>query len=208
MKLPRGFAVFLAAAAWLLGACGALAESKHEKAARVLGIEANDNGDYDSSDLNHLVFLHEHATAGDKALAAGFLETAHDRMLASPSSFPIVAYFEALLAYPTAATLLGTANGFLRMAKLAEKAAEPSTQSQAEGHFKKALLYYGLTTEFAAATGQRLHPKQHEDILYDIGQTETCIERRSSAGRGPVCQEVLDVSLPPTLIEMKNRASQ
>lgn len=198
VKLPGKLIVFLVAACWLLGACGAMAESKHEKAARILGIEADDNGDYDPSDLTHLVFLHEHATDDDKAQAAQFLETAHDRMLASPSSFPIVEYFEALLAYPTAAALLGTANGFLRTAKQAGRA----------DYFQKALLYYGLTTDFAAASGERLHPKQHDDIVQEIGQTRACIERMSSASSTADCGEVLDISLPPTLIEMKDRARQ
>lgn len=208
VKLPGKPIVFLVTACWLLGACGALAESKHEKAARILGIEANGNGPYDPSDLTHLVFLHEHATDDDKAQAALLLETAHDRMLASPSSFPIVAYFEALLAYPTAAALLGTANGFLRTAKQAGRAADRSTQSQAGDYFQKALLYYGLTADFAAASGELLHPKQHDDIVSDIGQTRACIERMSSASGTAGCEEVLDISLPPTLIEMKDRARQ
>ena len=187
----------------LLGALGAATETKHEKAARELGIEADDNGDYDPRNLDHLIFLHRNATEADKAQAAGFLETAHDRMLASPESFPMVAYFEALLAYPTAATLLGTANGFLRSARQAGRAAEAATRAQAGGLLRKAALYYGLTRDFAAATGARLHPKQHDDILYEIAQTEACIEARSPDPEAPDCAEVLDVSLPPTLIEMQ-----
>lgn len=208
MKLPGSLAILLVAIGSVLGACGASAESKHEKAARILGIEANDNGDYDPSDLAHLVFLHEHATDDDKAQAARFLEAAHDRMLASPSSFPIVEYFEALLAYPTAAALLGTANGFLRTAKQAGRAAEQSTQNQASDYFRKASLYYGLTTEFAAATGQLLHPKQNDDIVHEIEQTQACIEQMSSVRGTPDCKEVLDISLPPTLIDMKGRVRQ
>jgi len=91
-------------------------ESKFTQATKALGVEISQPSDFDISNIDHLVFLHQHATEQDKQTAQDMMRAAYDAIMMEPGTSPLIQYSEALMNYPTVASLLGIANGYLRTA--------------------------------------------------------------------------------------------
>lgn len=117
-----------------------------------LGITHESALDYEN--LAHLVFLNRHASADDKELAKASITLANKLMIDEGHLFPRVEYEDAILAYPTPDTVLGFANGFLRVAQENIDVDDPNIRASLGNntvawYLKGSKSYFQLAMSFA-----------------------------------------------------------
>jgi len=118
-------------------------------------LNISSDAELDYENVNHLVFLYEHASKRDKQFARSSIEVARELMTKENRSFARVEFEDAILSYPTPDLVLEFANGFLRTAQNYYDIEKPNIDlpmgnNDLKWYLLGSKFYFNLAVEFSS----------------------------------------------------------
>lgn len=153
---------------------------KWAKAAQILHIRNKD--DIRITDLQHLIFLHDHAIEQyERKIVRETVAAIDINRQKDPQSFPSLLYIDAILNYPTPELLIGFANGFLFSAERSVVKNNLSLDDRMTRQGAKVRLYYTHAQTFyrlALAFSKAINARLSNHITQQIADTVACVDRK------------------------------